>query len=403
MIMEVYVGRQPIFNVQKEVVGYELLCRDQAANSYEKRDNDAATEDVIMKSLLVIGLDALTGGKRAFIKFAPNLLKQEIVTILPAEKVAIELLGIVDPEEDIVAVCRRLKEKGYMMVLDDFLVNPKWMPIIDLADIIKVDFKTTPSEIRRNLVEQLGSGGIQFLAEKVETDAEFQEALGVGYAYFQGFFFNHPTIISGKNLEGDKLRYVKIMREVFNPDFSIAEIEKIIIHDATLSYKLLMFINSAAVGLKNKIKSIRHALTLMGQKEIYKWISLLMLREFAVDKPAELLTSSVIRAKFAEGIAIDGGLPQQAPNAFLVGMLSLIDILLEQPMETIVERLALDDEIASALLGRSNELKNILELTVAFEQGNWELVHTLSQRFSLKAVHLNSLYWDAVRWEKVNE
>ena len=397
--MDAYIGRQPIFNTRQEVIAYQLLFRDGNMNVYET-DGDSATKDVIVNSILIMGLDSLTGGKRAFIKFTQNLLTQGIAELLPAQQVAIEILEDTVPGEGVLAALHKLKQKGYMLVLNDLPLDSEWNSVIELADIIKVDFLAVSAPARRELANRFSSQGIKLLAEKVENYADFQEALNMGYSYFQGFFFQRPTIIAGKSLQGKKGYFLKIMREISKPEFSIPDIEGIISHDASLSYNLLMFINSAALSLPNKIKSIRHALTLLGQKEVCKWISLLMLRDFGADKPDELLTVSVIRAKFAEGIAVESCQRPKAPNAFLMGMMSLIDVLLEQPMERIVKEIVLDEEIALALLGESNELRHILELVVAFEKGDWGLVGQLAQSIDLSAAQLNSLYWNSVRWER---
>jgi len=398
--VDVYVGRQPIFDVNQNVFAYELLFRRGDGNEYSAQDGDGASKDVIANSFLNIGMDTLTGGKRAFINFTENLLKQEVAETLPQHMVAVEVLENVTPDEGIILACRKLKSKGYMLVLDDFVFATGWLPIIELADVIKVDFMNTSPPVRRSLVERFAPRGIKFLAEKIETYDDFRQAAEMGYSYFQGFFFSRPVVVAGKNLAGNQLSYLQIMREVYQPEFSIADLAAVIGRDASLSYKLLKFVNSAAVGLKHKIKSIQHALSLLGQQEVRKWGTLIVLRELALNKPDELMTVAVVRAKFAEGIALACGWRNWAQAAFLTGMLSLLDVLVEQPMTNILAELTVDDEIQQALLGRNNKLHDILLVVVAFEQNDWEAVCKGGTDLGLSATALNSLYWQAIRWGK---
>lgn len=394
----IFVGRQPIFDTQQKIFAYELLFRSGAGNAYAAVDGDQASSDVIANSFLSIGIETLTGGKRAFINFTQNLLKRDIAAALPRDLVAIEVLENVDPDEGIVQACQMLKEKGYMLVLDDFVFSAKWLPLIKLADVIKVDFMTTPREVCQRLVEQFSPLGVRFLAEKVESYEDFRAATAMGYNFFQGFFFSRPIVVSGKELQGAKFNYLQVLKEVHQRDFSIEHIEGAIRRDAALSYKLLKFVNSAALGLPHKIKSIRHALALLGQREVVKWVSLVAMREFGEDKPDELLTISIIRAKFAEGLALACGWGKRGPNAFLMGMLSLLDVLMERPMKKVLDEIPLDEEIRQALLGNGEELRQILDLVVAFEQGQWEIVTDRTAAFGLSAEKTSTLYWESVRW-----
>jgi len=196
--VDTFVARQPIIDRNEKIFAYELLFRQGHETSYSSIDGDKATGDVISNSFLTIGMDTLTGGKRGFINFTTNLLKNKIAYSIPKEYVGIEILENVEPDQEIISACTQLKEAGYLIVLDDFVFEPKFWPLIKLADIIKVDFLSTDVHERGNIIQRLGSGKLKFLAEKVETRDDFEQALQMGYSYFQGYYFYKPVVISDK-------------------------------------------------------------------------------------------------------------------------------------------------------------------------------------------------------------
>ena len=268
---EVHVARQPIFDRKQNVVAYELLFRGKnSINLYDGEDGDLATQEVISNSFLVIGIAQISGDKKAFTNFTENALKRNIALMLPKDLVAIEVLESVEATEEIITCCKELKEKGYSIVLDDFVFSPSYMPLILLADIIKVDYRATTYEERKKLLECKAAYSVEFLAEKIETPEEFSEALDMGFAYFQGYFFCKPVIVAAKNLPGYKTSYFHILQELNRPEVEFSCIEEIIRKDVSLSYKLLRFINSPVFGFQNNISSLRQALALLGQKEIIK-------------------------------------------------------------------------------------------------------------------------------------
>ena len=401
VINEVYVGRQAIFNAKKEVVAYELLFRDGLLNYCSQEDSETATTDVIVNSLLNIGLNMITGKKKATIKFSHSMLKNDKLMALGPDKMAIEMIDSIEPTAEMISNCCHLKQRGYELIIGNFSDNPAWLPIIDIADIVKIDFKATSGVSHKALAERFAAKGIKLLTKKIESAEEFQQALSFGYTYFQGYFLEQPSIVLGKELHSNKIYRLKLMREISRPDFSVTRMEKIIEHDSALSYKLITYVNSSFFGLPNKIQSIRHALSLLGQEEIVKWISLLLLRDLGADKPQELLTVSIIRAKFAEKIALTSHRRSMASQVFLAGMLSLIDVLLDAPMKKIVELLSVEEEIANTLLGEKTELRRILDLVIFFEQAKWEEVRHLANYFDLTPMELNSMYWESVYWEAI--
>lgn len=268
--MDVFLARQPIFDRFNKLFGYELLFRDSEKNIYQSEDGDKATIEVLKNSFINIGIEKVTGGKKAFINFTENILKSDIFTILPPKSVIVEILEDIEPTEEILELCKKLKKIGYVIALDDFVYSDKYRNLIEIADIIKVDFKITKGYERRKVIDQVNSEDILFLAEKVETMEEFNEAVSFGYSYFQGYYFSKPLIILGKRISENKAVHMKLMQEINSDSFTIDRIENLIKRDLSLSFKLLKLINSANYCFVSEIKSMKQALALLGEKEIKK-------------------------------------------------------------------------------------------------------------------------------------
>lgn len=397
--MEVFVARQPIFDRKKNVTAYELLFRSSIENFYDgSLDGDRSTSRVISNSLLVIGLDKLTNGKKAFINFTRNLIIKGAPSMLPREHIAVEILESVEPDPEVIAACRELKASGYMIVLDDFVFDERYAPLIELADIIKVDFMTTESAARKDMVQRCGNTKVQFLAEKVETGAAFQEALDAGYAYFQGYFFSKPMVIAGRDIPGNKLSYLRVLHEVNKPEIEFERLEAVVRHDVSLSYKLLRFINSAFFRFSVKVESIKHALFLLGTKEIKKWVSVVALSGMGFDKPQELLTLSLTRARFCEILAPRAGLEQRSSDLFMTGLFSVIDALIDRPMQVVLTELPLDDDIKQALLGKDNILRDVFGLVLSYERAEWSTTSVYAQKLRVNEGELPEMFFDSVNW-----
>lgn len=394
--METFVARQPIFDRQEKIFAYELLFRRGNRNFYDGLDGDEATADVITNSFLVIGMPSLTRGKRGFINFTANLLKNQIATILPKESLAVEILESVEPEPEIIQACRQLKEAGHLLVLDDFVFEPKFWPLIDLADMIKVDFLNTNVAERRLIVQRMGSRKIKFLAEKVETREDFAQAVRFGYSYFQGYYFCKPVVVSGKNIPAFKLNCLRLLKEINNPEVTFEQIDSLIKSDVSLSYSLLKFINSSVFGFKSKISNIKQAIVLLGVSEIRKWACLISLKNIAEDKPDELIVNTVVRAVFGEALAGKSALRGQASDIFLMGMLSMIDAFLDRPLSDVLAELPLTEEIKRALLGEDNNCRGFLDLILAYEKADWAGVGKYAKKIRVEETEVPSLYIQAL-------
>ncbi len=394
--MEVFVARQPIFDRHLKVHGYELLFRSSYENAYDCPDGDRATSTVIANSFLLIGIDALVGKKRAFINFTKNLIRNETATLLPKEIVSVEILEDVPADPETLMACRYLKQLGYTLVMDDFVFREDLVPLIELADIIKIDFINTSPADRREWIRRFGSRNLRFLAEKVETRTDFDEALELGYSFFQGYFFSKPVIISGSDVPGYKVNYLRILREINHPALDFDRIENLIKQDVSLTYKLLKFINSAAFGFRTRIRSVRQALVLLGLREVIKWVSLITLRGLGMDQPDELIITTVVRARFAELLAPLAGFPDQGPEMFLMGLFSMLDVFIGKPMAEALNDLPISEEIKNALLGRAGRYTELLTLVLAYEKGDWEETIRMAGRLNVREDDLPVLYRNAV-------
>lgn len=398
--MNVFIARQPIFDSKENVVAYELLFRSADTDGYSAPDGDQATRDVIVNSLLVFGLDRLTGRKRAFVNFTENMLKSNVTAFIPKELITVEVLESVFPDSEIVAVCEKLKSSGYKLALDDFIFQSAYEPLLSLADVIKVDFRQTLGAERRNVIRKVSRKDMIFLAEKVETREEFFTARECGYTFFQGYFFSKPEILSRRDIPGRSSHYLHIINEVNNADVDFGKLESIVSRDVAFSYKLLKFINSSAFGFAGEIKSIRQALVLLGQKELVRWVTLMALREYGQDKPEEIIKASVVRAKFGELLAAKTCMDPSCSDVFFLGMFSLIDALTGRPLAEMLAELPLPTAIKDALLdsGEKNCLHYLYQCILTYERGEWARIPALLATMGINEKDVPAAYLKAVEW-----
>jgi len=394
----VFVARQPIFDESQDTHAYELLFRSGLENCCRAVDGDDATLDVISRTFVEIGLDELTSGKPCFINFSRRLLLEKTPHLLPPELVTVEVLEDVVPDKDVIAACHELKDAGYTLALDDFVLADCGHPLLDLVSIVKVDFVGTSPDERVQIVEDLRRRGIRGLAEKVETQQEYEDAKRAGYSYFQGYFFGKPVVKEGKALAGNRLSCLQLLQEVHRPEMSVERVEEAIKKDTALTYRLLQFINSAWFGLKREVDSIRHALVLLGPPEIRRWLALISLRSMAADKPNELMVQALIRARMAEKLARNLGMQEAASDLFLMGIFSVLDAMLDKPMADILAKLPINPKITSALLGEPGPFRDVLDLIQAFEQANWSTFSEYAAGLNLREESVQPVFQHSVKW-----
>lgn len=396
--MKKFVARQPILDREKAIFAYELLFRSGVENYFHSDAPDSATSSVMVDSFLVLGMQSLTGGRKAFINVTKNVIVNHYATLLPKELAVVEVMETVEPDQKVVSACEALKKKGYLIALDDFVYKAQVEPLIQLADFIKVDFQNTSEWIRRHLVQQYSSRGIRMLAEKVETPEQFQEAVDMGYTYFQGFFFCKPEIMMGRDIPAFKHNYLWLMQEINKEEPDMSQLEEILKQETSLCYKFLRYLNSAAFDFVGEIRSLRHALTLLGLSEVRKWVSLVALACMAEDKPKELVVSAVMRAKFCENLALNIGLKSRATELFLMGLLSMLDAILERPLAEILSELRVSKDVKSALLNGVNLFRYVYELVLAYERGLWSRATQFAASLRTSEPLVTKAYIDAINW-----
>ena len=392
-----YVARQPIFDREEKVFGYELLFRDDMENIFHNVDPDMASRATVDSSLLV-GLDVLCDGKRAFLNCTRDTLIGGLVTLLPSHSTVVEVLESVAVDAEVTKACELLKEAGYLIALDDYVSNDPREPLAEMADILKVDLKLTTVDQRAALVRKHGPWRCRMLAEKVENHAEFLAARNQGFVYFQGYFLRRPEMITTHDVPANTLNYVRMLQTVSRPDLDVPELERLIKTEASICYRLLRYMNSPRFGFKSQIHSVRHALAILGDREVRRWVRLIAVVGAGQDKSSDLVLCALVRARFAELLA--PRVKHGESDLFLLGLLSMIDVILEMPMADILEKVPLDAETKAVLRGEHSLLRPVYQLMLAHESGEWEAARSISGTLHLDADVVAAAYWQAQQWAR---
>ena len=400
LMEDAFIGRQAILDLQKSVYAYEILFRSGLKNAFDPNlDGNVATQSVMVNAMLNFGMKKLVSNRKAFINFTEKNLLSRAPKLLPPNSIVVEVLETVQPTPEILEAVRDLKDAGYKIALDDFVLLPGYEPLINMADIIKVDFRmTTDPEERANLRKVLPPQ-VRLLAEKIETEDEFRQAVEDGYVLFQGYFFCKPVVLHQKRLTNNELSRIRLLKEVNRPNFDFNAITEVIAADTNLVHKLLTYINSVGIGLSNHVSNLRQATVLLGSSGIRSWVTLISLQTFSEDKPSELFTLSLLRAKFCELIARRLNRRDLTPDTgFLLGMFSLIDVLLNQPMAEVLKEITLADELNAALLGEDNDLRRLLDLVISYAQGDWSSVAACCEHEHIPLGEISPIYDEVLEW-----
>ena len=391
------MARQPIFNKRKKIYGYELLFRDGMVNAFPDVDGGAATSRVLSTSFLSNGIERITGRKKAFINFTEKMITEKIPAMFPKKTIMVEILEDIEPNAAVVTACREMAKQGYNLVLDDFIYKPEMKPLLALVRIVKFDFRASSIKEIETAIKELAAYRIKLLAEKIETHEEFQQALDMGFEYFQGYFFSKPEILKSKDISPSKITLLSIMSEANREDFRITELEKFVLRDLSINYKLMRYINSAYFGMFKKVNSVKQTIVLLGMKEVRRFISLIAMAQLVSGKPDELIRASLIRARLCENLG-KAAIGKNGSELFTLGLFSFIDAILNDEMGNIMENLPLSENIKKALTGGEGELADYLTLVSCYETGDWEKVATLAAKTGLNEEKMPELYMDAVAW-----
>jgi EAL and modified HD-GYP domain-containing signal transduction protein len=392
-----FAARQPILDNQRNVIAYELLFRDGIENVFPQVNEETATAKIVEGIQLHIGLDSLAKDKPAFVNFTEESLQKGYPLLLPKDKCVIEILENVPPTRSLLKICQSLKQKGYVIALDDYEHQRAWEHFFPFIDIIKVDYTLSSADQISEVVAIVKRHqNIKLLAEKIETYEEFEHATEMGFDYFQGYFFCKPEMLSRQSLNPSTISLVTLMTEMSEPAPNVKKMTSAIENDVHLSYKLLKFTQSPLFKRKTNIQNIKQAIVSIGLEELRRFISLLFTAQFSESKPAELATLAHNRAHFCEKIYQSVGLGKQHASAFLVGMLSLLDAMLDSALHEVINDLPVSNDIKQALVNKKGPLYLPLQLCELLEKGDWEGVNEVAGKLDLSFQQINDHYRNAI-------
>lgn len=406
--IDIFVGRQPILNLNGDIYAYELLYRNSKDNFFPGVDSDTATIGLLVNTFLSIGIEKVTGKSIAFINFSGELLAQDIFTSLRPDRVVIEILEDVEITPSLLTKMKLLKAEGFKLALDDFILQEQYMvhtELFEIVDIVKVDYINTTATERLEIETFIKKyPDISLLAEKVETEQQFREAEKVGYKLFQGYFFAKPEIISGVEIPTNISLYFQIIELLNAQSPSIDEITSLIMRDMSLSYKLLRFINTLGFGIPKRISSIKQAIITIGLRETKTWMLVLTLHEMGEGqgkgRVKALIDYSLTRAKICELLAKHEG-KKNAEEYFLTGMFSLINVIMKRDWGDILELIPLSDVVARTLKGEQTEITTALQLAEAIERFDWKKIEQLSKEIGIASSELSTYSLEAHRWAQI--
>ncbi|MEO6771553.1 MAG: HDOD domain-containing protein [Kofleriaceae bacterium] len=389
--LDAFVGRQAIFDRRLEVVGYELLFRNSEENRARFSDPNQATATTMLTAFVEMGLDTLVGALPVWVNLPADFLLGRYPLPMPPERTVIEVLEDVPVTPELVTALEAFAADGYKIALDDFVLTDETRALVPLATYIKVDvLHVEKDEIKRQF-DGLAHLGPTMLAEKISTHAEHMFLRDLGFYLFQGHFLELPIITKSKRLPHDRVALVKILNALYKDQLDLRELETLIAAEIGLSVRLIKLASSAAMSLGQPIGSVRQAVLRLGVQQVGALVMLIMVAGFD-DKPLDLARQALIRARMAEALARQVKLP--ADQLFTAGLLSLLDAILDRPLDEVLKELAIAPLVRQALVGEGSQAAKILD-TVR-HQNRGDLTHVRDSGFSANQVFV--AWFDAIRW-----
>jgi c-di-GMP-related signal transduction protein len=397
-VLKKFIARQPIFTAGQDVLGYEILFRAGPENYFT--GDSAGVSASAVDNVLLFGIDRVTSGRLAFLNCPRDFLLRDYLTFLPPDRVVGEILETVSPDQETLEACRRLKRSGYRLALDDFVETPEMAPFVEIADYVKIDFLATNPSEQEQLAREFRQRGVQLIAEKVETHEDFRRGIEMGYQFFQGYFFCRPQMAERREIPARKLNYLRILQMANKPALDREELSEAIKRETSLTYRLLRYLNSPTFALRANVDSIPKALNLLGDDGIRRWVSLVSVAAMGEDKPNELIMVPLLRARFCELLAPVTGLIHKAGNLFFMGLLSVMDAIMDMPLSTVLADIPVQDEIKGALLGQAGQLRDVLEIAINYETGTWEQLVEVTKRARVDEELVPDLFDQSLDWAK---
>ena len=386
----IFIGRQAIYDRNMQACAYELLYREGETLTAPRMDGDQATSRVLLNTFTEIGLERIVGDKPAFVNLTRSFFIDQPPIPFDKSRVVLEILEDIKVDEQLIKVIKSLNAQRYCLALDDYRFEPKWDVILPCIDIIKVEVPVLNFDRIENQLEKLRHYNLKLLAEKVENRKEFRHLHQLGFDYFQGYFFSRPQIVSGARIGENQLVILRLLARINDPEVDIGELEKLLSMDPGLSYKILRFINSAALSLPRKIDSINQAVIYLGLQRIRAWASLIALSRIE-NKPQELFNKSLIRAHMCARL-VEETHPENRETAFTTGLLSILDLLLDRTLTEILTELPLSTEAKRVLLQHTGVTGQALSCTLAYEENRWEQIEFPDLELpKIQEIYLNSI------------
>lgn len=400
--MFAHVARQAIYDQNLSVIGYELLFRNGSENCFPDVSPDEATSSMIASSHLSIGVEKLTNNSLAFINFHQDTLLYRFPSTLNPLNVVVEIVETVEVTEELIQACEHISKMGYAIALDDYDFSEKWDSLLHLAKYIKIEVDEIDHS-QFHVIEKIKTfqeQGKHIVVERIEDQSTFKQLKDLGIDYFQGYFLSKPEMIAHKDIPVSVTAVVELVSISMKPEFDLQKVTELFESDVGLSYKLMRFVNNPMSPNTQKINSMSHALRYMGTIELKKFIALLALANLKGQKPLDLVVMSLSRAKFCKSISMALNKSQDPPNSFIMGLFSLIDALLDMPMEKLMSNLPFNTDIKNVLCaqGDPSDLEHEYRLCIAFEQTNWKEIDRLSRSINIPLSTLFKLHQEAIAW-----
>lgn len=384
-----FVGCQPIFNRERGVVAYELLFRDSEQNRANVFNPEKASASTLLSAMVDVGLDELIGSARGYINVSEGILFGPHLEGLPRDRITLEILEDVRPTPRVLQRVGELAAMGFEIALDDYVGAPEHAPMLDLADVVKVDVLAMGVDRAVEAVPKLQRPGVRLLAEKVETEEAYEKLRAAGYALFQGYFFCRPKVVKSERLASGRVTTLKLVALLQDPRTDLREVEELVRADVGLSYRLFRYANSAMTRRARPVTSARDAIASLGLSAVRSLVGLLALSGENGKSSGEIMLTCITRARMCELLAESRGV---APGtAFTVGLFSMLDVMMGMPLEGIVHQLGLTGDVRSALIERSGEAGDVLAQVEKYQQA-------MLQGNDAPAEALSPLYLDALRW-----
>lgn len=396
--MDIYVARQPIFDVDNNVIAYELLYRDGLTNSFDRSiAGNIATSIVLTNSYLTFGINNLVEGKLTFVNFDKHLILSNVPDLLDKDKVVIELLETIVPNQQLIDKVKRLTNEGYQCAIDDYVEGYKYPDLVDACNIIKVDFIMNTHDEIIKVTREMSAKKKILLAEKIETKEEFEWAKSLGYHYFQGYYFSRPLLEKRKTFSESAMQYIRLMQELSDKEPDIARIARIIEIDVSLTYKLLKLVNSR-LGLNHEVVSVQHAIALLGLQSFSRWLSLAMVQNIGEGKVNELSKYALMRSYMLDKVASATEFSMCRDELVIIGTLSVVDALLEMDMSQVLDQLPLSEGVKGTLLGEVTMFSDCYNLVLSYERGEFGAAEYFAKGAGYPYALLVEHYIDAVRY-----